>query len=94
MLRILFWLVVLCLGFLLGVLISAPNLQTVTISYYVGSRELPLALLLFAALVGGALLGIFLNLGWVLRLRYENLNLRRHARQLERDTAALRRDRA
>jgi uncharacterized integral membrane protein len=93
MLRILLWLLVLSLCFLAGILISAPNLHTVTLSYYLGSSELPLALLLFVALATGALLGIVLNVVWVLRLRYENLRLHQHTHQLEREIATLRQDR-
>lgn len=52
------------------------NAQNVSINYYLGTRDLPLSLLLVSTLLGGVILGFCLWLPTYLRLKFEIRRLR------------------
>ena len=83
---LLFLLVVLILGLFFGLLNSDP----VPLNYYLGTRELPLSLLLVLAVLVGAVCGALASLGIVLRMRRENSRLRKQIRLSEKEVANLR----
>ena len=66
---------------LVGAAFAYINAGTVTLNYYFGSREMPLSLLLLAAVCVGALLGALSVLGGVARSSREKAELRRQVRQ-------------
>ena len=83
---LLFLLVVLILGLFFGLL----NADPVPLNYYLGTRELPLSLLLVLAVLVGAVCGALASLGIVLRMRHENSRLRKQIRLSEKEVANLR----
>lgn len=66
------------------------NARPVPLDFYFGTREIPLALALVLALVGGAVLGVAASLAMVLRARGEARRLRRSARRAEEELENLR----
>ncbi|MEW6353886.1 MAG: lipopolysaccharide assembly protein LapA domain-containing protein [Pseudomonadota bacterium] len=71
--RLVFFLLVLILGLSFALL----NAETVSLNYYFGYWQTPLALALVVALALGALLGVLASLGMVIGLKRENSRLRR-----------------
>ena len=69
---------------------SVINAHPVVINYYVGSTEMPLALLVVICLIVGVLVGFLLALGWVLRLRMELLRTRRRLKTAQKEVDNLR----
>lgn len=88
--RILVWLLLLCVLFGLGLIVFVPNLNPVELHYYFGTLEAPLAILLVAGIAVGALLGVLFNALWAFRLRYDNRRMRKLLREAERELALLR----
>ncbi|MBU0499317.1 MAG: LapA family protein [Gammaproteobacteria bacterium] len=74
----------------IGAAFAVKNAQPVNLNYYLGVQEAPLALILVAALVLGALLGVLASLGAVVRLRHELGDLRRQQRQAQEEIENLR----
>lgn len=72
-------LLIILLVMVLGVAFAVMNTATVSLNYYFGTCEMPLPLLLVATLFVGAVLGIMVSLGGMLRLKRENVGLRRKA---------------
>ncbi len=62
---------------LMGAAFAVMNAESVNLHYYFGSHELPLPVVLAAAVCLGALLGILAGLSGIARLKRENANLRR-----------------
>lgn len=69
-------LLILSMVAILGFSFALLNAQQVPIDYYVGTRDLPLSLLLVAAFVVGILLGLCLILPSHWRLKFELRRLR------------------
>jgi putative membrane protein len=65
---------------ILGASFAVLNAERVAVDYYFGVAQAPLSLMLVLSVTAGALLGILVSLGAVLRLRGENAELRRKAR--------------
>lgn len=81
--------------FLLAVLIlvlsfSVNNSHVVTLNYYIGTFELPLALLMVFTLSVGALIGVLAILRPLMSLRMEVARLRRNVRASEQELDNLR----
>lgn len=89
MLRLLVWLFFLVL-FLLAIAFTVPNRHSVTLHYYIGSLDAPLAVLLFSGFALGAVLSLLLSLTWIWRLRAENRRLRRQTHETRLEMSRLR----
>jgi uncharacterized integral membrane protein len=89
MLKLIYALLALVL-FVAALSFAALNAAPVTIDYYLGQLEVPLALLLVAALAVGALLGSLIGFGRVLRIRRDMAKLRRESRATEEEVRNLR----
>ena len=63
-----------------GAIFAVLNPHPVLVDYYFGRLELPVAVVVVAALGGGALLGMLAGLRAVLGMKRENARLRRRAR--------------
>ncbi len=85
-LKLLFFLLLM----MLGVVFAVMNAGSIHLNYYFGVRDLPLPLVLLAALGVGALLGVLAAMGGVLRLKKENMDLRRNARLASEEVNNLR----
>lgn len=75
---------------LFGAAFAVLNATPVNLNYYLGTQEAPLALVLVAALLVGALLGVVASFGVVLRLRHEMADLRRQQRLAQQEIDNLR----
>ncbi len=76
--------------FVVALTFAALNSDPVAIDYYLGRIEVPLALLLVAALGVGAMLGSLVGLGRVVRVKREMAKLRRETRATEQEVRNLR----
>ncbi len=68
-----------------GAAFAAINAQSVTVNYYFGAIELPLALVAAVAIGIGAVLGMLASMGGAFRLKRENVRLKRQARAAARE---------
>ena len=75
---------------LLGVAFAVQNADMVNIDYYFGVQELPLALVIIAALIAGAVLGVISCMGVMMRLRHEAGDLRRKQKLSQQEIDNLR----
>lgn len=76
--------------FVIALAFAVINADPVRLNYYLGSSELPLSLVLIVAFAVGAVMGLAVNLGRILRLRHVISQLRRAARITEQELANLR----
>lgn len=74
----------------IGLTFSVMNAEPVSLEYYFGTSDIPLALLLVITLALGALLGVVASLGVILRLKRSNSSLRRENRLAEKEIMNLR----
>jgi len=79
-------LAVLVFGLFFGLL----NAEPVKLDYYLGSRELPLSLVLVSTLLLGALIGAFASIGMVLRYRRKIARLEKEISSSKRELSNLR----
>ena len=89
MLKLIYAILALAL-FVITLSFAALNSDPINIDYYIGQVEIPLALLLVAALGVGALLGSLVGLGRVVRVKREMARLRRESRATEEEVRNLR----
>lgn len=75
---------------ILGLSFAVLNAGSVPLNYYLGKVELPLALVVVAALAVGAILGVLVSLGMVLRLKRQVRQLRRQVQTAEKEVTNLR----
>lgn len=80
----------LALLFLAALVFTWVNVEPVELYYLAGSIEVPLPVALWTAVLLGAILGILASAGRMLRLKRENLRLRRSARMAEEEVTNLR----
>ena len=83
-------LILFLLVMLAGVALAVMNADLVNLNYYFGSRELPLSVLLVAAVFVGAILGMVAGLGGMMRVKRENADLRKQARLASEEVNNLR----
>lgn len=67
----------LTLAVLIGVTFSVLNADPVLVHYYVGTKEIPLSILVIGVLVLGIIIGMFTSFPTVLRLKMEIRRLHR-----------------
>lgn len=75
---------------MIGAAFAVMNAETVRIDYYFGVQELPLSVILVAAVGLGAILGVLATLSGSLRLRRENMSLRHKAKMARQEVNNLR----
>ncbi len=83
-------LLILLLVAVIGAALTVVNPEPVRLDLYMVSFQSPLPLILVGALALGGLLGILASLGLILRIKRENLKLRRKAQLAEREISNLR----
>jgi len=74
----------------LALVFALLNSQPVQFNYYFGRWEQPLALLLAVTMAMGALLGVMVSLGMVLKSKRQSSLLRKNADIAEKELAKLR----
>ena len=75
---------------IVGVLFAVKNSSSVVFNYYLGQKELPLAILLVGFFAVGTLLGFIISLMHVMRLRFENHRHKKKIIQLQDEISDLR----
>ncbi len=74
-------LILLLAAVLLGITFALLNSNSVVVNYYVGTKNLPLSLLIVAALAVGVFIGWVVSLPAVIKLKMECLRLSRKHKQ-------------
>jgi lipopolysaccharide assembly protein A len=79
------------LGFLLliflivlGLSFAVLNAETVPLNYYFGHREIPLSMIVVLSLAAGAVIGVLVSMGMILRLKRQSSRLRRQLEHAEK----------
>lgn len=75
---------------LCGLVFAILNSDLVTLSYYIGSREVPLSLIMFSALILGVVIGVLVSLGQVMKARHEISKLKKSVQLAEKEVTNLR----
>ncbi len=78
------------LAVILGISFAVLNAQPVVFNYYLGTSEVPLALIVVLALAGGVILGIVGSMFKIVRLANEARRLRRDLSVVEKEVVMLR----
>ena len=73
-----------------GLLFFVKNNQVEEFDYIIGSKELPLSILLLASLVTGAILGILATVPLILRLNHQKKRLEKQVKLSEKEINNLR----
>jgi len=75
---------------LLVLLFTLLNAESVSLNYYLGEVEQPLALILVVTFVAGALIGLLSSIVAILSSRHEVSKLRKHIKHTEQEVMNLR----
>ena len=85
------------IGFLLlvalvviGLSFAVLNSQPVSLNYYFGARDIPLSMIVVLSLASGAVIGVLVSAGLILRLKAQLGHLRRKLHAAEKDVDQLR----
>ena len=73
-----------------GLLFFIKNNQVEEFNYIIGSKELPLSILLLTSLVAGAILGILATVPLILRLNHQKRRLEKQVKLSEKEINNLR----
>ena len=73
-----------------GLLFHLKNNQAIELSYYVGTIELPLSVLMVLALCVGALLGVLASMPLLIKLKQNKLKLEKQVQNSEKEINNLR----
>ena len=73
-----------------GAAFAVMNSDMANLNYYFGSNELPLSVIIVAAIGVGVLLGLLAGFNGVIRLKHENRELRRKIRLTAQEVNNLR----
>ncbi len=71
--------------FVLGAVFSAANNSPITIDYYLSTITLPLSIVVVIAAILGIIIGSFLLITSLLRVKYENRRLNKKIAKLEQE---------
>lgn len=66
------------------------NANQVTVNYYIGTRHMPLSLLLVFTFGLGCIVGLLTSLGWYFRASYQVYRLRKKLEVTEKELSNLR----
>ena len=69
----------------LGLSFAVLNADPVTLNYYFGFLDVPLSMVVVVSLVTGALIGVLVSMGALLRLKRTRARLRRQLHAAQRD---------
>lgn len=75
---------------ILGAAFASINADIITVNYYFDTMELPLGVLIFLLLGLGTIIGAIGAMSMLVRIKSENISLRRHARQADDEVKNLR----
>ena len=69
---------------LFGLSFAVLNAEPVSLNYYFGYRDIPLSMIVVLSLAGGAVIGLLVGMGTILRLKQQVGGLRRQLRAAEK----------
>jgi len=72
----------------LGLSFAVLNADPVPLNYYFGYREIPLSMIVVVALATGAVIGVLVSMGILLRQKQQMFRLRRQLKQAEKSAAS------
>lgn len=75
---------------LLGITFAVLNHNEVPINFYVGQRIFPLSFLLAISFVTGGLIGLFVGMGLLLKIKIKNYRLQQQLKISEKEVENLR----
>lgn len=87
----LLFVLVISFAVLVAVMFTVLNSAEVSLDFYFTSVRFPLSLMLVITLVIGAVLGVIASLGMILKLKKENVKLKKDIKVVEQEVANLRR---
>jgi putative membrane protein len=68
----------------LGLSFAVLNAETVPLNYYFGYREIPLSMIVVLSLAAGAVIGVLVGMGTILRLKQQAASLRLKLQRAEK----------
>lgn len=74
----------------LGLSFAVLNAQSVSLNYYFGYRDIPLSMVVVLSIAVGAVIGVLVSAGLILRMKAQTRQLRRKLRNAEKDSDQLR----
>ena len=74
----------------LGLSFAVLNAQSVSLNYYFGYRDIPLSMIVVLSLAAGAVIGVLVSAGLILRMKTQTRQLRRKLRNAAKDSDQLR----
>ena len=80
----LFGFILLIILVVLGLSFAVLNAEPVPLNYYFGSRDIPLSMVVVLSLAAGALIGVLVSMGMILRLKQQAAQLRRKLQRAEK----------
>ena len=72
----------------LGLSFAVLNADPVTLNYYFGNKQIPLSMIVVVALATGAVIGVLVSMGILLRQKQQIFQIRRQLKQAEKSTAS------
>ena len=72
----------------LGLSFAVLNADPVSLNYYFGYREIPLSMIVVVALATGAVIGVLVSMGILLRQKQQAFRLRRQLKQAEKSAVS------
>lgn len=73
-----------------GLSFAVLNSQPVSLNYYFGYRDIPLSMIVVLSLAAGAVIGVLVSAGLIIKLKAQTGQLRRRLRNAEKDSDQLR----
>lgn len=73
----------------LGLSFAVLNADPVTLNYYFGFRKVPLSMIVVVALATGAVIGVLVSMGILLRQKQQTFRLRRQLKQAEKSAESV-----
>lgn len=74
----------------LGLSFAVLNSRPVSLNYYFGYSDIPLSMVVVLSLAAGAVIGVLVSAGLILRSKAQSSQLRRKLRNAEKDSDQLR----
>jgi putative membrane protein len=72
----------------LGLSFAVLNADPVPLNYYFGYRDIPLSMIVVVSLAAGAIIGVLVSMGILLRQKQQTFRLRRQLKKVEKSTTS------
>jgi len=75
---------------LFGIVFAVLNSDMVALNYYFGTQQVPLSLIMLLAMIVGALIGVLVSMGQLLKARRDVAKLKKSVQLAEKEVSNLR----